>query len=443
VTAILALAVIAALSAPRLLTLRAHYTQPQPGATSPGTGPVIPDPDLAAARLAGLSGLVTPLQLAAQSGSHRVEVIGAYADAARTVVFFRTSAGLGAPLVSIDDEYGFLNSSSWGDFGAAGDYAYSLDTGPRRSVDGLAHLKVAVSGFDETASGGSVVGGDWTFLFKLKVQPPRPMTGVPATFRLGSWKVTLEVAESTPSVLHVQAVLDGASPEDVGPNTTSIFDPSGNLLPQLLSSAAVTVPKQNLTSSNYKLTRINDQWQRPAVAGEYQLRFLGGGGGAMTIRLSVTAPGVVDGSGKGGSWLKPTDFPSVPESLALTGSMAARITTGRPSRCGAGGTLFEFATYFQAGGAWYWLDVSTNVAGQEYRGTGTYKAPAWLYTVGPNGPDQVLYEGTVQLTLTTDRPPYQGSVEGTLTGLEIIAPESEVRLSGTWTCTPGPNVGKG
>lgn len=81
---------------------------------------------------------------------------------------------------------------------------------------------------------------------------------------------------------------------------------------------------------------------------------------------------------------------------------------------------------------------------QQYKGPGTYTVPAWVDTAGPNGPGQVLYEGTVQLTITSERPPtYNGRVEGTLTGLEVIAPQSKVTVSGTWTYTFGPNRGPG
>jgi hypothetical protein len=75
--------------------------------------------------------------------------------------------------------------------------------------------------------------------------------------------------------------------------------------------------------------------------------------------------------------------------------------------------------------------------------------PAGLLSRGKVGrvyrrePGQALYEGKVQLTVTSDRRPNSGSVQRTLTGLEVIAPQSQVTVAGTWTCVPGPNLGPG
>ncbi len=53
------------------------------------------------------------------------------------------------------------------------------------------------------------------------------------------------------------------------------------------------------------------------------------------------------------------------------------------------------------------------------------------------------FDGTVQLTVGSDTRPDSGSVQGTLTGLEIIAPQSQVTVGGAWTCMPGPDLGPG
>jgi len=429
VAAVIAVAIVAALVAPRLLSQDANRPQPQTTA-----GSQIPDQDLAAAHLANLSNLVTPMQLSAQSGNQRITVLGAYADPARTVLFFRVSPDSGFPILpSVNDAYGFLNSSSSAERGVPGDYIFVLDAGPRPGDDGLAHLKVVVS-------------SSWSFSIALEVQPSQNLAAVPARFPLGSWKVTLEVVEATPSVIHVQALIEGASPDEVGPNFATLLDPSGHGVPQVVGSQGVTVPKQQLNSSTYKITRVNDQWARPTATGTYQLH-LRGNGADVVSRLDVPAEAAT-GKLKGGGGLQPTDYPPAQESLTLQGSLTTSVTTGRPSQCGAGtgpnGTVFAFATYFQAAETWYWLDFSTDPRVQQYSGPGTYKVPGWLYTVGPGGSGQVLYEGTVQLTVTSDRrPDASGSVQGTLTGLEVIAPQSQVTISGTWTCTWTPELGPG
>jgi hypothetical protein len=115
--------------------------------------------------------------------------------------------------------------------------------------------------------------------------------------------------------------------------------------------------------------------------------------------------------------------------------------------CGAGSgpdgiMLFAFATYFEANGNWYWLLLSTDSSTQRYSGPGTYTIPAYLYTVGPIGPDQPLYKGTAQLTVSKAQfPDFGGSVQATLRGLEIVGTQSQVTVSGDWTCHFTPNLG--
>jgi hypothetical protein len=446
IAAILAIAVVAALFAPRLLTQRSVVPQPRPAASPASQGSSIPAADLAAAHLTAVASLVQPLHLQAQSGSQRIDLIAAYADAARTVLFFRMTPDAGLPMASIDDAYGFLNASSSGSIGVPGDYVFVLDAGPRPGTDGIAHLKVSIVGVQPIGPGPSIKG-HWTFLPDVKVQPSQPIGSYPIRFALGSWKVTLEVIELTPSVVHVQALIDGATVGDVEQKFMTLLDSSGHEVQQIASGASVTVPKQQLNSTTYKSTRVNDQWERPAAAGKYQLRVVGNNA-VHVVDLEVHAPADSKGKGPSGGLL-PTDFPAAPESLTLQGALATTITEGRPSECGAGSgpdgiTLFAFATYFQANGNWYWLLLSTDPSVQRYNGPGTYSIPAYLYTVGPIGPDQPLYEGTAQLTVSkAQAPDFGGSVQGTLSGLEIVGSQSQVTVSGAWGCTFTPNLGPG
>jgi hypothetical protein len=447
VAAILAIAIIAALFGPRLLAYR--NTQPRPAlppssVVSPSPAAAqLPEADLAAAGLGGQGDLVTPLQITKQFGNSPVTVIGAYADPARTVLFFR-APNSAYPMVSINDDYGFINASSSGNGGAAGDYVFILDAGPRPGADGNAHLKVSVTGFQPPAgsSGGSVVPANWTFSFVLPLQQSILVAAVPQRFLLGTWTVTLEVADATPSVVRAQVLIDGVSVGDIGGNyPVTLVDGSGKPLVQTAASASVTVPKGQLDSSNYKRTRLYAAWKRPALAGTYQLRFEGSGA-VVKIPVNIPAPNTKGGTGPG-----PTDFPAADQALTLSGSLTANITTGHPSQCGFGtgpsGAIFAFATYFQSANTWYWLGFYSDPSAKQYTGPGTYTAIGSLYAVGANGPDNVLYKGTVQLTVTSDGRPDTGSVNGTLTGLEVIAPQSQLTVSGSWTCTPGPNLGPG
>ena len=446
--AIIALALVAALLGPRLLTW--HPSVPA-GSAPPAATPLaqnqaafIPPGDFWAAGLTSASALVTPFQLKATSANHTLTLIGAYADPARTVLLFRTNPDFRLPIeISFSDDGGLINASSSSGSGLPGESYYSLDAGPRPGANGVANLTVTVRGFSPStlADGFQTTPGTWTFSLALKVQPSVAIAAVPGQFVLGTWKVTTEVAEVTPSVIHIQAVIDGASVGEVGSPVT-LLDPSGTPVGWVASSAGVTVPKGQLNSTNYKTTRINDQWLRPTAAGTYQLRFAGGGGAQM-INISVAAP---DPSAalpvKGGNLLQPTDFPESQMSLNLQGFLTTTITSGRPNQCGYGsgpsGALFAFGTYFQVDGVWYSLSLYSDPAVRQYSGPGTYSAPAVLL-----GPTQRLYAGTVQLTVADDRRPDSGSVQGTLDRVGTTTKEPHLSISGTWTCTPGQMLGPG
>src|ERR1700730_4079160 len=85
VAALIAIAIVAVLFGPRLLAVRpqsravpAMSPVPAPtpvAATTPAAGSQLPDQDLAAANLSGLSTLVTPLHLTARSGNIDVALI--------------------------------------------------------------------------------------------------------------------------------------------------------------------------------------------------------------------------------------------------------------------------------------------------------------------------------------------------------------------------------
>jgi hypothetical protein len=93
--------------------------------------------------------------------------------------------------------------------------------------------------------------------------------------------VTVETLELTPAVVHLQTVVNGASPAAlVGPGRgafVELIDTAGNPVKVLASGAGITVPKGQLNPINYQNSRTYGEWLRPA-AGTYRLRFYGGGG---------------------------------------------------------------------------------------------------------------------------------------------------------------------
>lgn len=463
VAAILALATVAVLLGPRLLTVRsvapggsappaAGCPLPLPSPEVGGLFALIPPGDFEAAGLTIATARVTPCQLDAANGARKLTFIGAYADPARTVLLFRTNPDFPIPpTISISDDQGAINASSSTGGGLPDEYFFSLDAGPRPGADGMANLTVTVPGFSPIGptDGSQPAPGEWAFSLALKVQPSVAIGAVPGQFDVGSWKVKTEAAEVTPSVIHIQTVIDGALATDVVSTTVVLVDSSGTPVNQIVTSAAVTVPKQQLNSTNDKITRVNDQWLRPAAGGTYQLKF-SGGGGERTIDFSVDPPvgllrerslccdpnGKLPVSGEGPGF-RPTDRPEAPESLTLDGFLATTITSGRNQCAVAGsgsGTSFIFGTYFQVDGVWYSLYVRSDPNLRQYSGPGTYTAIAWLY-----GPTQRLYAGTVRITVTADHypGPYRGSVRGTLDRVGTTTQQPHQSLNGNWTCRPG------
>jgi hypothetical protein len=458
VAALLALAIVAVLLGPRLLTWRTiipggsvpHAASPLP-LPSPEIGGIfalIPPGDFDAAGLSNATALVTPFQLNAASGNRKLTLIGAYADPARTVLLFRTNPDFSIPpTISISDDQGPINASSSTGGGLTDEYFFSLDAGPRPGSDGIANLTVTVSGFSPNgpSDGFQPAPGTWSFTLALKVQPSVAIGAVPSQFDLSSWKITTEVAEVTPSVIHVQAVINGASVADINSMTVVLLDSSGTPVNPLISTAGVTVPKEQLNSTNDNITRVNIHWLRPAAGGNYQLQFTCSGG-VRTFSISIAPPDPnaklpVKGEGLGP---KVTDYPEAPESLTLSGFLNTTITSGRPNQCGIGGggdgMMIGFGTYFQVDGVWYSLSISSDPLLRQYSGPGTYTARAWLF-----GPTQRLYSGTVRITVTADHypGPYRGSVQGTIDRVGTTTQQPHLSVAGTWTCTPGPLVGLG
>src|ERR1700687_1582479 len=186
VAAIIALAVIAALLAPRVIGWRPTVPAgPRASVQSPAPGPSlleqIPPGDFEAAGLSTASALVTPFQLEATSTQGKLTLIGAYADPARTVLLFRTTPDFRLPLgLSVSDDQGLINASSNGGGGLTGEYYFSLDAGPHAGPNGFAHLVISVQGFRPS-----------TFSLMLKVQPSTTLAIVPSQFDMGTWKVTI------------------------------------------------------------------------------------------------------------------------------------------------------------------------------------------------------------------------------------------------------------
>ena len=245
----------------------------------------IPAWDLEAAGLSAVADLVTPLQLSSVDNGRTITLIGAYADVARTVLVFRESPpDLGLPSVIVSDDQGMINAgSSAGPVrspGVGSDYYVALDDGARPGPDGLAHLGITIGHLTRWTPAGGSVDGNWSFNVALTVQPGQALPA-PNQFRLGAWKVTIERLELTPTVVHLQTLVNGASPVAMGgPRNTDfveLVDAAGHPVKDMGGGASITVPKQQVNPVNYQNARTYNTWLRPA-AGTYRLRFQGTGG---------------------------------------------------------------------------------------------------------------------------------------------------------------------
>jgi hypothetical protein len=244
----------------------------------------IPPLDLEMAGLTPVAELVTPFQISSTDNGRSIMLIGAYADTARTVFVFRETPDMGLPNVRVSDEQGLVSAGgSAGPIhapGFRGDYYVTLDQGVHPGPDGVAHLTLNIAQLQIWTPAGGIVEGNWAFTVAVNVQPGQILVA-PNPFRLGAWKVTVETLEITPDVVHMEAVVNGASPvalEGPGiPPFVELLDSAGNPLRVLVGGAGITVPKGQLNPINYQNSRSRNQWLRPA-AGTYRLRFQGSGG---------------------------------------------------------------------------------------------------------------------------------------------------------------------
>lgn len=244
----------------------------------------IPPLDLEVAGLTPVADLVTSLQISSTDKGRSIMLIGAYADTARTAFIFRETPDMGLPNVRVSDEQGLVSAGgSAGPVhspGFRGDYYVTLDEGVRPGPDGVAHLTLNIAQLEIWTPVGGIVEGNWTFTVAVNVQPGRIVVAL-NPFWLGRWKVTVETLEMTPDVVHMVALVNGASPVALEgpwiPPFVELLDSAGNPVRVLEGGAGITVPKGQLNPINYQNSRSRNQWLRPA-AGTYRLRFQGNGG---------------------------------------------------------------------------------------------------------------------------------------------------------------------
>lgn len=257
----------------------------------------IPERDLRAASLSNVAQLVTQFHIAATDRGHTITLIGAYADPARTVLFLRVAPDAGIPELSLSDEQGMMNSGSNSFRTAPNDYVYALISGPRTPAGRTAHVTAKVTGLMPirgiAGPPPEQVQGNWTLSFDVPVQPASPLPHESA-FQLGALKVTIEILDLTPSVIDLQAVIDGARVEEIASfvdSAITLSDSSGTQVSSVASEVETTVSKEDLdpVAGPPSSTRIKLLWLRPRSAGNYELRFQSNFGEVHTIPIALPA----------------------------------------------------------------------------------------------------------------------------------------------------------
>ncbi len=255
----------------------------------------LPIQDLQAASLAAVPALPTQFHIDATDQGRTITLTGAYADAARTVLFFHGTGGMRLDDVRVEDDAGLMDvGGSGGRHPAPGDSVITLDGVPSVGAGGLAHLHIEVRNAYAWPPPNGVlqsISGTWTYSIAFKVQP-NVTRMAPAPFTLGRWKATIEVLEVTPSVIHLQAIIGGGNNMEVmGPGIpmiATLVDQSGVEIASITSGAGIAVPKTQVNAVTYQNSRIRFQWPRPPAAGTLQLHFQGGGG-SYTIPVVIPA----------------------------------------------------------------------------------------------------------------------------------------------------------
>lgn len=386
----------------------------------------VPAADLAAGGLTAAVGVVTDPNLVSTSSGRTVRLVGAYADTTRIVLILRTLPAAD-PQVEVSDSRGKVNASEAVVRASAGDDVVTVYQAPAHAPDGTANLKVHIPFFSAPPqSGSALTTGGWSFAFALKVQGSTPITLQKAPATVGSWNVTVDVFELTPSVIHLQLRVAGKAglSQDAAASAVKLVDASGNEV--FPAGSSITPVGGGL--------RLDYVWPRVAAAADYRLT-ISGGGGEYSADFSVPAAAPLPGGLP--KLPGPYDLASAQESMKLDGAMSEQITFGHPHECRVvtdpTGASFDFATYVRSqAGQWYYIAFVTDLADKPYQGPGTYGARAYISPLATNGPASHMFSGTAQLTVATDGALRTGTVQATLHWDDDA--RQQVTISGGWTC---------
>jgi hypothetical protein len=231
--------------------------------------------------------LIATPNLSTTIGQEKIRLVGAYADAQNTVLIFRvlpTTEGLG---ISLWDDTGFIAPASQLRVAPDGYQYFEVWRAPDSGKRSVAHITVAISNpFNPEIWKASSIrpgNGDWNFSFDLDV---RPATALPIqnVISLGAERFTVEFFQLTPSVIYLEAVVEGASNTSHDwVNWAVVTDPSGAIVSPFLAGAGGGTTYRPLVTATW-------WWPRPDHATTLTLRITGQSSGTYTTTLSIPPP---------------------------------------------------------------------------------------------------------------------------------------------------------
>ena len=240
---------------------------------APAPTPAVPAEDLAAAHLENVARLVQPFAVTADSGGRTVELVGVYADRARTVFLVHGLAWGAGTISSVSDQQGQVNASSSSGPAGANDGFFALNAGLRPGPDGKALVTLNLQAYPHGASGVLSPTGRWALQAAVQVGEATTLAA-PTRVVVGDWTWQLGTVQATPNVIRVVAIVQGATVSDVigsgSRRPLAVTDPGGAPAPVLEEGAEITVPKAQINATNIRTTEVHATWLRGA-GGTYRL----------------------------------------------------------------------------------------------------------------------------------------------------------------------------
>ncbi len=223
------------------------------------------------------SGRIQNVVGSAKSSGQTVQVLGAYGDATRTVVFIHTTAGgpVWATLTADSGQNVYSPSQVWERDGN-GALAFGPIANPNPGGEGvtLHVLAVTVNG-SPLAVNGQYLKGEWKIHFTVKVRTdsviPTPTTG-----KLGDLQVTFKTAGGSGDSVFVALETVGMKADDLGPAWCTaygwcskgslriqVFDPRGRELKLLQGGVGSSINKTDppdVVATKIRVVDLNTYW---------------------------------------------------------------------------------------------------------------------------------------------------------------------------------------